>query len=214
MSIQRTEFLRFIKLLADNDCLKHVIVIGSWAEFIYKETSMMPGFEPNIKTLDVDFLIRNMRRPSPPKSITALAKAEGYLIDKDVINGTTKIMDRSGLEIEFLIGKIGAGEETAIDTNLGISAQSLRHMQLLLKNAVQVRYMGMKLYVPLPEAYALHKVIINGQRGRKQEKDRQAVMNLWPYLNREILNELYEKLSKKEKKVVDGFMQEQQLSIE
>ena len=72
----------------------------------------------------------------------------------------------------------------------------------------------MKLYVPLPEAYALHKVIINGHRGRKQEKDRQALMNLWPYLKREILNELYERLSKKEKKVVDGFMQEQQLSIE
>ena len=104
MSIQQTEFLRFIKLLADNDCLKHVIVIGSWAEFIYKETSMMPGFEPKIKTLDVDFLIRNMRRPSPPKSITAFAKAEGYLIDKDVITGTIKIMDRSGLEIEFLNG--------------------------------------------------------------------------------------------------------------
>ena len=71
----------------------------------------------------------------------------------------------------------------------------------------------MKLYVPQPEAYALHKVIINGQRGRKQEKDRQAVMNLWPYLKQEILNELYERLSKKEKKVVDGFMQDQQLSI-
>ena len=71
----------------------------------------------------------------------------------------------------------------------------------------------MKLYFPLPEAYALHKVIINGQRGRKQEKDRQAVMNLWPYINQEILNELYERLSKKEKKVVDGYMQDQQLSI-
>lgn len=37
MSIQQREFSRFIKLLSDNDCLEHVILIGSWAEFVIRK---------------------------------------------------------------------------------------------------------------------------------------------------------------------------------
>ncbi len=115
MSIQQTEFIRFIKLLNDNDVLKDVIVIGSWAEFLYKECRLLPGFEANIKTLDIDFLLKNLRKPNPPKNVAALAKESGYIVQQDIMDGTTKILDKEGLEIEFLINKIGAGtEETAI----------------------------------------------------------------------------------------------------
>ena len=50
MSIQQREFSRFIKLLSDNDCLEHVILIGSWAEFVYQETGLLKDFDSNIKT--------------------------------------------------------------------------------------------------------------------------------------------------------------------
>lgn len=214
MSIQRTEFLRFVKMLSDNDCLNHVILIGSWAEYIYKETSMMPGFEPNIKTLDVDFLIKNMRKPLPPKNISVLAKEEGYLVDKDILNGTTKIFDRTGLEIEFLINKTGAGLENSIDTNLGVTAQSLRHLHVLLENTTAVKYLGMTITVPIPEAYVLHKIIINNQRGRKQEKDKHAVLNLWKHINPTIFNELYGGMKKKEQHAVEHFLLENNLTVD
>ena len=55
MNMQQKQFLKFIKLLSDNDLLKHVIVVGSWAEFVYKESGLLKGFNPNIKSLDLDF---------------------------------------------------------------------------------------------------------------------------------------------------------------
>lgn len=44
MSIQQKEFSRFIKLLNDNECLEHVILVGSWAEYVYQETGVLTGF--------------------------------------------------------------------------------------------------------------------------------------------------------------------------
>ena len=98
MNTQQKEFIRFIKLLNDNDVLKDVIVIGSWAEFLYKECRLLPGFEANIKTLDIDFLLKNLRRPNPPKNVATLAKESGYIVQQDIMDGTTKILDKEGLE--------------------------------------------------------------------------------------------------------------------
>ena len=109
MNTQTREFTRFLKLLSDNDCLKHVVLVGSWAEYLYHECGVLDGFEPNIKTMDIDFLIKNLRRPAKSISLATLAKEAGYLVNADRITGVTKIYERSGLEIEFLIGKAGAG---------------------------------------------------------------------------------------------------------
>lgn len=43
MNIQQTEFLKFMKLLSDNDCLQHVVLIGSWTEYLYTEAKLLPG---------------------------------------------------------------------------------------------------------------------------------------------------------------------------
>ena len=39
--------------------------------------------------------------------------------------------------------------------------------------------------VPIPEAYAIHKMIINSERGKKAEKDAHAVENMLPLLDEE-----------------------------
>lgn len=62
MNIQQTEFIRFVKLLNDNDLLDYLILIGSWAEYLYKETNLLPGFVANIKTLDIDFHVQRKAR--------------------------------------------------------------------------------------------------------------------------------------------------------
>ena len=36
---------------------------------------------------------------------------------------------------------------------------------------------------PTPEAYTVHKMVINDQRGEKAEKDANAVLGLWLYLS-------------------------------
>lgn len=59
----------------------------------------------NIHTLDVDFLLKNLKRPIPPYNLMKLVRENGY-----------------GAEIEFLLAKRGAGNESALKTNLGVRA--------------------------------------------------------------------------------------------
>lgn len=208
MSIQEREFSRFIKLLHDSGCLEHVILVGSWAEHLYKVMGVLEGFDPNIRTLDIDFLVKNLRKPSERIGLVPLAKEAGYLVETDRLTGTTKIMDRSGLEIEFLIGKAGAGLEMSLETNIGVTAQSLWHMGILSRNVIEVDYLGMRVSMPSPEAYAVHKMAINKERKNKQEKDALAVKGIWPYLNQEEVARIKATLTKKEKAAVEAFVEE------
>lgn len=206
MIAQQDDFLRFIKLLSDNGVLKHVILIGSWVEFLYRETGRLLGFESNIRTLDIDFLVKNLRRPMPPSNIAGLAREAGYYVESDCLDGTTRILDKSGLEIEFLINKKGQGIEETLRTNIGVTAQAMRHMEIILNNVETIEYLGFCIEVPSPEAYAIHKMVINGKRKEKTEKDRQAIINIWNHLDKEEINRIKETLSKKERKAVNEFI--------
>ena len=213
MAEQVQAFKRVLDLVNDAGCMPHVMLVGSWAEFLYRESGFLPGFEANIRTMDVDFLVRNLRRPSPPARLAACAREQGFLVESDSLNGTTRIFDTSGLEVEFLINKVGAGLENTLKTNVGVTAQSLRHMDVLLGNACVIPCWGYSINVPLPEAYAIHKMVINSQRGKKSEKDARAVVGIWPYLNTERVAAVLSKLSKKERAAVDSFILAQGLAF-
>lgn len=203
-----TDLLKFIKLLSDNDLLQHVILVGSWAEYIYKKTDVLPeGYDPLIRTRDVDFLLKNMRKPTPPVSLIALAREEGYLVNEDRLNNTTKFL-KNDFEVEFLIEQKGAGTMPTLYTNLGVTAQALRHMNILSSNTMNVRYLEFDITLPCPEAYAIHKIIINSERKRKAEKDLKAILNIWGYLDAEKIAEIQEKLTKKERQVFKAFLTE------
>ena len=92
-----------------------------------------------------------------------------------------------------------------IETNLGVAAQALHHMHVLKEFSVDLNVFSMDITVPVPEAYVIHKIIINDQRGKKSEKDRQAIERLMPYLNKEKLEEITASLSKTERKAVDRY---------
>ena len=206
-SIQEREFARFVRLLYDSGCTEHVILVGSWAEYVYRELDMLEGFDPNIRTLNIDFLVRNLRKPTEPLSLVSAAKEAGYLVESDRLTGATRIMDRAGLEMEFLIGKMGAGVEVALKTNIGVTAQSLWHMGILSRNAVKVNYLGMDLSVPSPEAYAVHKMAINKERKAKGAKDAEAVRGIWPYLDKAEVDRIVETLTRKECAAVMAFIE-------
>ncbi len=148
----------------------------------------------------------------PQAKLATLAREDGYLVESDRLTGVTKIYSTEGLEIEFLIGKVGAGLEDALKTNLGVTAQALRHMETLKRFAVTVDYEGLKVNVPSPEAYAVHKMTVNHERGRKQEKDAQAIVRLWPHLDRDKLEVVLGSLTKKERAYANAFMEEHQLT--
>lgn len=207
--LQKKDFLKFLKLLSDNNLLNTVVVAGSWAEYIYAQSGLLKGFDGELRTLDADFLIKNMRLPREPVSILKLAEDAGYAIKRDTLEETAKIITRDGLEIEFLLNQMGSGAHRVLPTNLGIHAQALRHMDISLRNSVTVDLFTMPVTVPKPEAYTIHKMVINKDRKPgKREKDKDSIYRLAPFLDEEEFKTIYNGLFKKEQKRVDEFIQE------
>ena len=214
MNEQQGAFCRILDLIEDAGCMRHVILVGSWAEFVYRESGLIEGFAPNIRTLDVDFLIRNLRKPTPAANLSTMARERGYLVESDILNGTTRLFDTTGLEVEFLIGKVGAGIEPALKTNVGVTAQTLRHMNILSGNSIELPCFEHMVRVPLPEAYAVHKMVINSQRRGKREKDRRAFLQIWPYLDKKRVSVVMAGLTRKENARVKEFMAANDLELD
>lgn len=68
MSSQADELVRFLRVMDEAGCLEHVVLIGSWAEYVWWHAGLLEGFRPNIRTLDIDLLVRNMRRRAPRRT--------------------------------------------------------------------------------------------------------------------------------------------------
>jgi hypothetical protein len=52
-----------MKELSKNEVLGYIVLIGSWAEYIYEASNYFKEFEANLKTRDIDFLIKNINKP-------------------------------------------------------------------------------------------------------------------------------------------------------
>lgn len=198
MHEQKKQLLKLLKVFSDNGFSKHLILIESWAEYMYMAAGILPDYEAVIRTLDVDFLVKNLRKPNPPMSIVGFAKDEGFFVEEDCLTGVTRLLTADGFEVEFLIAQKGKGEHSALKTNLGITAQALRHLDLLSSNTITVDYLGITVTVPEPEAFVLHKMIINSDRKDKMEKDQVVINRMYKCLDHERFDALRDKLTKKE----------------
>ena len=203
---KKKQLLKLLKTFSDTGFSEHLILIGSWAEYMYMASGILPDYEAVIRTLDVDFLVKNLRKPNPPMSILGLAKDEGFFVEEDCLTGVTRLLTVDGFEVEFLIAQKGKGQQPALKTNLGITAQALRHLELLNSNTITVEYMGINVIVPEPEAFVLHKMIINSERKDKMEKDQLVINHMYGHLNKEKFATLREKLTKKEQKAVNVYL--------
>lgn len=77
---------------------------------------------------------------------------------------------------------------------------------MLREHSIQVKLYDISVNVPRPEAYVIHKMIINQERKDKASKDRESVLGLMPYLNQSAFREIYRSLSTKERKAADQFI--------
>lgn len=80
-------------------------------------------------------------------------------------------------------------------------------MEILSGSSVEARCLGHIVNVPTPEAYAVHKMVINSQRGSKSTKDAQAILGIWPHLDKGKLETVLAKLTKKERARANDFME-------
>ena len=208
-----------INVLDKNRVLEHIVLIGSWAEYIYEKSGYLRNFEANLKTRDIDFLIKNINKPRDGINIIEILEKEGFETSIDYISGIFKFFKGKDLEIEFIVREIGKGQVEPYDVpSFGIKAEGLRNTDLLLRNITIIKIKNIKITVPTPQAYLLQKIIINNQRKNKADKDYLGIENLLENikssdLESKKLKDLHAKMSKKQKKTINKFLNDNLLEF-
>lgn len=202
-----------VRVLHDVGALEHVIVVGSWAEYVYQESGLL-DFKSSLKTQDMDLLIPNIRKPREKIDLIKALENEGFE-HRQSPEGLMKF-DKDGLiDLEFLVREIGQGQIAPYIVNsLGVTAQGLRNMDILVENTIPAIANGYSITVPKPAAYALHKLVINEDRkpDYKKEKDIEAVRNILiaiqksPDESKNIQN-IYERLTVKQQRRIQNTCQ-------
>lgn len=215
---QSRVFWDTIHILQTAGALKHLIIIGSWAEYIYEQEGVLEGFSSAIRTRDVDFLIPNLRKPRTKVDMVSLLEANGFVVQQSSVTQQHRFF-KPELEVEFLAREIGAGQAEPYDaTSFGIKVTGLRQMDLLSENLMRICVRGYEIQVPLPEAYVFHKIMIQRQTEEKYQKDLRAVGNLLEYIRQRTdcisgLRKLYSRLTKKQQHRIADRCQETGIDI-
>lgn len=86
----------------------------------------------------------------------------------------------------------------------------MRNTDILVNNVLCLKVRNFYINVPTPQAYVLQKMIISDQRKNKAEKDYLGIENLLDHIKESSvelhkLRNLYNELSKKQRKKVDEF---------
>ena len=59
----------------------------------------------------------------------------------------------------------------------------------------------------------MHKMVVNRERGKKQEKDAQAILRMWPFLDLGVLGEVIAGLTRKQCSRVTSFLEAHGLRV-
>ena len=179
---QESVFWETIDVFDKEGLLPYIMIIGSWAEYIYSYY-FTTDYAPNLRTRDLDFLYRNVRRPQNKINIISELTQKGFVYREDSLTGVGKFFKGNLLEIEFLTRSVGRGGSTAKIPSIGITAESLRTINMLADYPLELDCRDYILTVPEPAAYVLQKLYTNPTRKPdKQKKDVRAVRELLEHI--------------------------------
>lgn len=179
---QENIFWETIDVFDKQGLLPYIMIIGSWAEYIYSYY-FKTDFIPNMKTRDLDFLYRNINKPHNRISIISELTKKGFIYREDTITGVGKFFKENLLEIEFLTRAIGKGTATKKIPSIGIIAESLHTINMLSDFPLELECKDYIVTVPEPAVYVLQKLYTNPTRKPdKQEKDIRAIRELLPHI--------------------------------
>jgi hypothetical protein len=204
---QKETFDKIITVLHDSGMTPYVILIGSWAEYIYEAVNFFEGYRSMMRTRDIDFLVRNLKKPSEKTDFLDRMRGAGFIIDISRGSGIHRFIQTDvDMEVEFLIQEYGTGITAAHQVkSLGIKVPGLRNLGILAAFPLTVMYNGIDIVVPIPEAYVIHKLVINAQRAEeKRGKDIEAASLILGYIvenqRESYFMEVWNSLSKKQQK--------------
>lgn len=152
--------------------LKHIILIGSWSIYFYKDYFNSRSYSTYIRTRDIDFLVPIPFKLDKNIDIFSLVEDLGFLEEHRGSKGYIKLQ-HPDLTIEFLVPERGHGTDKPYKiSQLGINAVALRYLDFLASNTIWIDFNNMKIKLPHPAAYALHKFIIFKRRVKIDKHDR------------------------------------------
>jgi len=167
--------------------LQDLMLVGSWCLHFYRIEFKNSDEIPAVRTMDADFLIPNIYQLKKECNVAQILKEEGFLPSHNRESGLVKY-DHPELRIEFLVPELGRGHDNPLEVKkLGINAQGLRYLNFLTDYPKIISYRDMRIKVPEPAAFALHKFIISGRRLNKEKAKRDLEMAVG------LLEFLYEK---------------------
>lgn len=173
-------FDEILKRLDDRKLLDHLVVVGSWCNYIYRDYFKSDTYQSTIRTRDIDLLIILPIRMPEQVNFMDIIDDLGFVESLVGDEGYTRYVHPE-LIIEFLIEEKGKGfSKPVYIENLGVTPQPLRFLGLLESGKIKINFKGLSVYVPHPANFALHKLLISSRRkeGYKAEMDRRQGIKL------------------------------------
>ncbi len=171
-------FLEVLKRFQAAGLLEELVLIGSWCQHFYKSYFAGIRYTPTIRTRDIDFLVPVPFRIKNKVDVEELLRDKGFVVTFSGGAGYMKLMHPE-LIVEFLVPEKGKGSDKPYPLpQLSMNAQPLRFLDYLLQNTICIEAEGLKINVPHPAAFALHKLIISARRIKEEKllKDRKEAV--------------------------------------
>jgi hypothetical protein len=204
-----------LKELQAKGVLDGLVIVGSWCQYYYRILFDDAPEIPLLRTLDIDLLVPNPSRFTTNVDVSALLNQLGFDNDFDHMTGLVKYV-HPDLEIQFLTPALGRAKDTPHEIRqLNINAESLTYMKMLQDYKFSMSHKGLTLWLPEPEAYTLHKILISLKRKdpAKKEKDLMAAISIGGLClddetRRQRLKTIYAQLPKKWQRTIAGVLKQ------
>jgi len=170
------------------------ILVGTHA-FLAYQNSMGVRWSSGVATLDLDFAHagRNVSLALPENlEIDASAAIEslemGFI--PNISRTSFKKADEPDFDLDFLTSRGRTGDAPLLIPRLGLTMQPLRFMELSLEDPMRITLLASNgpivVNVPQPQRYAVHKLLVYGERPQSQRtkanKDIAQAAALFDYL--------------------------------
>jgi len=177
----KKEFFKTLVIL--KDYLFDIVIAGGWAPLIYYHYLLLDKSIRPLRTKDIDIVVPERLKKRKEKTVNELLLEAGFKPKFKSLH-TPPVVSYEGIigdyevEIEFLTHKRGPKEDIVIEVQQGLLAQSLRFINLLLDNTIEVDIDDflladgkiLRIRVPTPGAYIFQKGLIFVRRNKRLKK--------------------------------------------
>jgi len=159
---------QILKVFSDYDLFNEgVELIGSWCFHLYQKHLGARRFP--LRTLDIDFLLPHPYRGKEHKGF--IDRLEGLGFRSEFNSDGSLFLWNAELKIEFIVPERGRGIESSVENRqLGLRAMPLRFVGMLLEEPIIVEENGVKVRIPDPSHFCIHKLILASRRKESDKK--------------------------------------------